>query len=225
MTKIRGFYAVLDRDDEQLASALVGPGGARVLQVRVKSATGGELTRIARMARRVCDAAGASMIVNDRLDVALAASADGVHLGQTDLPLVEARALVGTRIAIGVSTHSVEQVERAVADGADYLGFGPIFATATKSNPDPVQGLDGLRAAVAAARGTPIVAIGGITPERAGEVYAAGATAICAIGAVVTAVDVVAAARALGRNTPWLRHGRAYTVLRRHSALLHDTRR
>jgi thiamine-phosphate pyrophosphorylase len=188
--ELRGFYAVLDRDDEWLARKLID-GGACIVQVRVKTAGAGELARIATMVKRL----GAKVIVNDRVDVAIAVCADGVHLGQTDLPLVDARKLVGARMAIGISTHSVEQVERAVAGGADYLGFGPIFATTTKQNPDPVQGIAGLRAAVATARGVPIVAIGGITPQTVTEVYASGASAACAIGAVNGAPDVVLAAR------------------------------
>jgi thiamine-phosphate pyrophosphorylase len=193
---IRGFYAVLDRDDAELARALVGPGGARVLQLRLKPGTARAQLAAARMARAICDSAGALLIVNDRLDVALAAGADGVHLGQADLPLAEARALA-PELIIGVSTHDVAQVAAAIAGGADYLGFGPIFATTTKADTDPVQGIAGLRAAVAAARTTPIVAIGGITPHAARELYAAGATALCAISAVNAARDVVAAARAL----------------------------
>lgn len=207
---IRGFYAILDRDDEALARALVEGGGARVLQVRIKprgapAVTATELVRIATMARRVCAAAGAALVVNDRVDVALAVGADGVHLGQTDLPLAEARAIAGERLWIGISTHDLEQVRAALAGGADYLGYGPVFPTETKVNPDPVQGIDKLRAATALARasGTPVVAIGGITPERAAAVYAAGAAAACAIGAVNAAADVAAAARRM--SPPGLR--------------------
>jgi thiamine-phosphate diphosphorylase len=151
--------------------------------------------RIAAMARRVCDEAGAALIVNDRIDVALAAGADGVHLGQTDLPLAEARAVAGVRLWIGISTHNPEQVRAALAGGADYLGYGPVFPTETKANPDPVQGVDALRAAVALAGRIPVVAIGGITPARVAEVYEAGAAAVCAIGAVNGAPDVAGTAR------------------------------
>ncbi len=197
---ICGFYAVLDRDDPVLARALVGE--ARVLQLRIKPAGGapdaGTLVRIARMARRICDDAGAALIVNDRVDVALAADADGVHLGQTDLPLAEARR-IAPELWIGVSTHNLAQVRAACEAGADYLGFGPVFSTTTKANPDPVQGLDGLRAAVAAAAGRPVVAIGGITAAQAGEVYRTGAHAICAISAVNGARDPRTAARQLAR--------------------------
>jgi thiamine-phosphate diphosphorylase len=199
MFAVRGFYAVLDRNDEDLARILVKH--ACVLQVRVKSSDASSVVRIATLARRVCSDAGIPLVINDRVDIALAVGADGVHLGQTDLPIGEARAIAGTRLVIGVSTHDLAQVRAACAAGADYLGFGPVFATRTKQNPDPVQGLDSLRAAVEAARDTPIVAIGGITPARARDVYATGAAAICAISAVNDASDVTFAAREMSRTT------------------------
>lgn len=198
---IRGFYAVLDRDDEALARALLA-SGARVLQVRIKPerpATAGQLVRAGRMARRVCSELGAALVINDRIDVALAVGAEGVHLGQTDLPLAAARA-IARHLWIGISTHDLAQVRAARDGGADYLGYGPVFATATKKNPDAVQGVAALRAAVAEAGGIPVVAIGGITPARATEVYASGAAAICAIGAVTGAADVTAAGRAFSRD-------------------------
>jgi thiamine-phosphate pyrophosphorylase len=195
--RIRGFYAVLDRADEQLARALASH--ASVVQVRVKPADASDIAAIARLARRICEEHGTALVVNDRVDIALAVGADGVHLGQADLPVAAARAVAGARLAIGVSTHSLAQVERAVADGADYLGFGPIFSTATKANPDPIVGLDGLRAAVATAGDVPIVAIGGLRPEHARSIYAAGAAAICAISAVNDAADPSAVA---GRFAP-----------------------
>ena len=203
---IEGFYAVLDREDEALARALVIDGGARILQVRIKprgsaaAADAATIVRVARMARRVCDEAGALLVVNDRVDIALAVRADGVHLGQTDLPIHDARRIAGDRLFIGISTHDLSQVRAACAAGADYLGFGPVFATATKANPDAIQGIEGLRAAVVAAKPLPVVAIGGITVEHAPVLYAAGARAVCAIGAVNDAADVGAAARALQRS-------------------------
>ncbi len=194
---VSGFYAVLDRDDEQLARALLAT--AKILQVRIKPGGAGDLARVARMARRLCDQLGAALVVNDRVDVAITVGADAVHLGQTDLPLAEARVLVGDRLAIGVSTHDVDQVRAACRGGADYLGFGPIFATRTKANPDPVQGVDGLRAAVHAAGTTPVVAIGGITARDVAAIYAAGASAVCAISAVTSAADPAAAARSFAK--------------------------
>lgn len=198
---IQGFYAVLDRDDEALARALVSE--ARVLQVRIKPRgqplDTDELLRIARMARRICDDAGAALIVNDRVDVAIAADADGVHLGQSDLPIDEARALAPD-LWIGASTHNLAQVHTAYLAGADYLGFGPVFTTTTKANPDPVAGLDGLRAAVAAAPGRPVVAIGGITATHVADVYRTGAHAICAISAVNGTPDPRGSARRFARG-------------------------
>lgn len=204
---VTGFYAVLDREDEALAHQLVSAqgAGARVLQLRIKPdipLTANELCRIGRMARAVCDQHGAALIVNDRLDVALACHADGCHLGQDDLPLADARAALaacGRRLWLGISTHNLEQVRAAVAGGADYLGFGPVFATRTKANPDPVVGVMGLAEAVRAAGSVPVVAIGGIGLEDAAAVYAAGAAAICAISAVNGAADVASAGRRLRR--------------------------
>lgn len=207
---IAGFYAVLDRDDEALARLLVRE--SRVLQVRIKPrelsagprAPGPrvddavELLRVARMARRVCDDAGAALIVNDRIDIALSADADGVHLGQSDIPLEDARRISGD-LWIGVSTHNLDQVRAACEGGADYLGYGPVFTTTTKDRPDPVQGLAALAAAVTAAAGRPVVAIGGITPHNAADAYRTGAHALCAISAVNEADDPRAAARQLAR--------------------------
>jgi thiamine-phosphate pyrophosphorylase len=194
-----GFYAVLDREDEALARTLVGPGGAKILQVRIKPAETRDIVRVAKMARRICDEAGALLVINDRVDIALAVRADAVHLGQTDLSLPDARAIAGDRLAIGISTHNLHQVEAAVAQRPDYIAYGPIFATTTKQNPDPVQGLDALRVAVEAAGTIPVVAIGGVSPAHASEVYASGASAICAISAVNNAGDVTAAARSFAR--------------------------
>jgi thiamine-phosphate pyrophosphorylase len=200
---VRGFYAVLDREDEALAEQLVAPegAGARVLQLRIKPdhpLSASELLRAAAMARRVCDRHRAALVVNDRLDLALACDADGVHLGQDDLPVGAARAALaraGRSLWIGISTHNLAQVAAALAGGADYLGFGPVFATSTKAKPDPVVGLAGLSAAVAAAGAVPVVAIGGLSAAAAADVYATGAAALCAISAVNAAADVAAAGR------------------------------
>ena len=210
-----GFYSILDRNDEHLARLLVRPvdqggAGARVLQVRIKpqkSVPVSEVLAVARMARSVTARAGALLIIDDRLDIAMAVDADGVHLGQDDLPLAEARALVARLRAdrpflFGISTHDREQVLEAVRAGADYLGFGPVYETATKNNPDPVQGIAGLEAAVIAAGDTPVVAIGGITPERAPDVAATGAAAACCISAVNDAPDPARAGTLISREWP-----------------------
>jgi thiamine-phosphate pyrophosphorylase len=194
--KLRGFYAVLDRDDPGLARALLE--AARVLQVRLKGASQKDVVALATRVRRLCDERAALLVVNDDLDAALAAGADAVHLGQDDLPLTEARTRIAKQarpLLIGVSTHDLAQVERAAGGGADYLGFGPVYATATKLRADPVQGVAALAGAVRVAGQVPIVAIGGITPARAPEVAATGAAAACAIAAVNRAPDPAAAGR------------------------------
>ncbi len=127
-------------------------------------------------------------IVNDRCDVAKAVGADGVHLGQEDLPLVDARAILGSGKLIGVSTHSLAQALEAEKAGADYIGFGPIFQTTTKENPDPVVGVGGLREVRARVR-IPIVAIGGITAQNVADVMNAGADGAAAISAILAAPD------------------------------------
>ncbi|HTE49983.1 MAG TPA: thiamine phosphate synthase [Kofleriaceae bacterium] len=195
--KLRGFYAVLDRDDPALAGSLLE--AAHVLQVRLKGASRQELVRVAGWARRLCDERGALLVVNDDIEAALEARADAVHLGQDDLGLADARRAVAARggapLRIGISTHHRGQVEAAVAGGADYLGFGPVFATSTKVDPDPVQGVAGLVEAVRVAGAVPIVAIGGVTPARAVKLAAAGAWAACAISSVNRAADPAAAGR------------------------------
>lgn len=198
-----GFYAVLDRDDEGLARSLVS-NGAGILQVRIKAGTrpagAAEILRVARMARTICDEHGAKLVVNDRFDLALLAKADGVHLGQTDLPIERVRAIVGDRLFIGVSTHNAEQVRTALRAAPDYIAYGPVFETTTKENPDPVQGLEALSRAVEIAGSTPLVAIGGITSERVAEVYGTGVASICAISAVNNALDVGLAAHEFSRR-------------------------
>jgi thiamine-phosphate diphosphorylase len=191
---ISGFYAVLDRDDPALAEALLA--SARVLQVRLKPASTQQIVAAARRAREITRRHGALLVINDRVDVALEVGAEGVHLGQDDLPLAAARTLAPGLI-VGISTHDLHQV--AAAQGADYLGFGPVFATSTKANPDPVRGVEMLAAAVQASK-IPVIAIGGITPTRAGEVALAGAAGACAISAVNGAADVTAAGRAVAEH-------------------------
>ena len=148
--------------------------------------------------RDACRAAGAPFCVNDRLDVALAVGADVVHLGQDDLPLEDARrvrALAGAvKLIIGFSTHNLAQAQAAVAGGADYIGFGPCFPTLSKTNPDPVVGLEAL-AAVCASATVPVVAIGGIELDSVPTVARAGAAAAAVISAVDRAADSTAAGR------------------------------
>ncbi len=198
---VRGLYGIVDlagdaTDPRPLARALLD-GGARVLQLRMKGAGASAMLAALEELRPLCRAREATLIVNDRLDVALAGGADGVHLGQDDLPLAAARRLAPPGFLVGVSTHGEAQALAAADGGADYLGFGPIFPTRTKANPDPVVGLEAL-ARVCRRSALPVVAIGGIEIEAAAEVARAGAAAAAIIRAVNEAPDVVAAARRVG---------------------------
>jgi thiamine-phosphate pyrophosphorylase len=205
-------YPIADADScadvVALAEAMLD-GGARLIQVRAKSASSRALIDLAQTIQARCAARGARLIVNDRADVARLVGAAGVHLGQDDLPAAAARALLGPQTIIGVSTHDTAQLDAAVREAvADYIAYGPIFATASKANPDPSQGLDALRAARSRCP-RPLVAIGGITAERLPAVLAAGADAVAVIAAIARADDPAAATRALLANAATARRSPA----------------
>lgn len=164
-------------------------GGATLIQLREKNLTTREFFRQAEEALHIARQRGVRIVINDRVDIALALQADGVHLGLEDFPPEAARRLLGDRAIIGVSTHSVDQARRAVRLPVNYLAIGPIFATSTKSNPEPVVGLDGLRNVRDAIGDFPLVAIGGITPDNAREVIKSGADAIALINALLANPD------------------------------------
>lgn len=214
MIGLRGYYAILDvlpaqsHDGARAAAraARLLAGRPTILQLRAKGAPAAALAALARAVLPAARAAGVPLCVNDRLDVALVVGAQAVHLGQDDLPLAAARAVAAGRLAIGISTHDQAQARAAIAGGADYIGLGPIFATTTKANPDPVVGLEVLRQ-VAATAAVPVVAIGGITVERVASVAAAGAAAAALISAIEAAADPEAAARAV--NTAFATLGQA----------------
>ncbi|MEJ5347012.1 MAG: thiamine phosphate synthase [Chloroflexus sp.] len=170
-------------------------GGATVVQYREKHASTRQMIVEAQELRDLTRRAGVPLIVNDRVDVALAVDADGVHVGQDDMPVALARRLIGNKL-LGVSAHSLSEALQAVRDGADYLGVGPIFATTTKPDAASPIGLDGLRA-IRQHVSIPIVAIGGINQANAADVMRAGADGIAVVSAVVAADDVTAAARQL----------------------------
>jgi thiamine-phosphate pyrophosphorylase len=174
-------------------------GGADVIQLRDKQGSLRNLLPQARAIQALCKTRGATFIVNDRVDLALAADADGVHVGQEDLPAEAARRLLGPRRILGVSTHSLAQAEAAVRAGADYIGFGPMFATGTKDTGYAPRGLHGLREVRAAVR-IPILAIGGISLETVTEVIQAGATAPAVISAILAAPDIAAATAEFSRR-------------------------
>ena len=174
--------------------------GIPLLQLRMKNTPTGRFVEIATELRERCARHGAALIVNDRCDIAALVGADGIHLGQDDLPPAEARKILGPQAIIGHSTHDLAQLERSVADAAvDYVAFGPIFATANKQNPDPVRGLERLRAAASRCP-RPLVAIGGIGPDNVAEVLRAGADAAAVIGAITGAAEPAAATRDLLRR-------------------------
>ncbi len=154
-------------------------GGATFLQLREKQASSREILRLARELRRVLPQ-NVRLILNDRADLCVAAGADGVHVGQDDLPPEAARRIVGPERIVGVSTHNPEQVEAADRSPADYIAVRPVFSTSSKENPDPVIGLEGVRRARALTQ-KPLVAIGGITLENCRSVIDAGADSVAVI--------------------------------------------
>lgn len=187
-------YAVLDPSQAKgrpLTSVLEAllQGNTRLLQLRAKEMAAKELFSLAKEARQMTRSAGCRFIVNDRVDIALAAEADGVHLGQEDLPLEVARKLMGREKIIGISTHDLAQAREAERGGADYIGFGPIFGSATKDTGYSPRGLAMLREVRQTVK-IPIVAIGGITENNVTQVWEAGAAAAAIISDLMGADDV-----------------------------------
>jgi thiamine-phosphate pyrophosphorylase len=165
-------------------------GGAAFVQLREKHLSPREFYRESGEALRVARRRGAKLIINDRADIALALGADGVHLGQDDMPPEAARALLGEGAVVGFSTHSVEQAIAAARLPVDYVAVGPIFETSSKEKPDPVVRLEGLRLVREAVGGSvKLVAIGGVTRENAPSVLAAGADSVAVISALLRPED------------------------------------
>ncbi len=196
-------YVITDRglargrpDEEVVRQAIAG--GATAIQLRWKTGPLTEALHVGRVMRELCHRAGVLFIVNDRADLALALEADGVHVGLSDLPVEEARGLLGSEAVIGFSPETLDQALAAEQAGADYLGVGPVFPTSTKPDAGPAVGLEHLRRIAAAVR-IPVVGIGGITAENAAAVIEAGAVGVAVISAVVGAEDIVAAATRLRR--------------------------
>jgi thiamine-phosphate pyrophosphorylase len=200
-------YAVLDADVAarfgwtipDLARACLD-GGARLLQVRGKSLPSSELLQVASTVVELGVPYGATVIVNDRADIARLSTAAGVHVGQDDLAPADARGIVGADAIVGVSTHTRDQIARAIGSTCDYLAVGPVFGTGTKDTGYTAVGL-GLVSS-AAASGRPVVAIGGITLERAEAVLAAGATSVAVISDLVAHGDPHARVRAFVSRLP-----------------------
>jgi thiamine-phosphate pyrophosphorylase len=187
-------YAIIDpaqaigRSPVDVAAILLA-AGVRLIQLRDKRASSGELCASAQRVAAYVRQSKGIFIVNDRADIACAVDADGVHVGQEDLPVECARSILGRGKWVGYSTHVLEQVREADHSSADYIAFGPVFPTASKENPDAVVGLDGLRAARQATRKR-LVAIGGITVQNARAVTEAGADSVAVIRGLLNAPDL-----------------------------------
>lgn len=197
LSSLNGLYLILDPaacPHRSLAEALkqAAAGGVRLVQYRNKTASMKDAYAEALPLRTRAAELGVTFIVNDRCDLALAVDADGVHLGQGDLPLELARKVMGPRKLIGLSTHNAEQVREAERLKPDYIGFGPIFPPGSKQDHDPVVGVEGLRA-IRTLTHLPIFAIGGITTDNVGSVMQAGADGVAVISAILAAADIAAA--------------------------------
>ncbi|MEA2523748.1 MAG: thiamine-phosphate pyrophosphorylase, partial [Thermomicrobiales bacterium] len=173
-------------------------GGTTCVQLRAKRLTDRAVLDFARALVERCHRVGALFVMNDRIDLALAAGADGVHLGVDDLPLREARRLAGKDVVIGYSPETDEQTTQARDEGADYLGVGPVYGTVSKDDAGEAVGLETIRRRARLAA-IPIIGIGGITPGNAGDVVRAGAFGVAVVGAILRASDPEQAARNLSR--------------------------
>jgi thiamine-phosphate pyrophosphorylase len=191
-------YAILDTNGAGEADAslplILASAGVKLIQIRDKKASTRKIYDVARGLSETLRFAGVRIIVNDRPDIAAMVAAGGVHVGQEDLPAEAARKICGSARWVGVSTHSLEQLREADLTSADYIAVGPIFPTVTKENPDPVVGLEFLRAARQLTK-KPLVAIGGITIESAKSVYQAGADCVAVVRDLISAGDAAKRAR------------------------------
>lgn len=195
---LAGLYVILDpsvRPDRPLMEVLdaAAAGGVRLFQYRNKTASMKDAFAKVGPLRQRARELGVLFLVNDRCDLALAIDADGVHLGQTDLPYRYARQLLGPHRYIGLSTHNADQVAEAARLRPDYIGFGPIFRPASKADHDPVVGIEGLRS-IRTLTSLPVFAIGGIQPSHVRQLLDAGANGIAVIGAICGAPDITTAA-------------------------------
>ena len=203
---LSGLYIILDPSvcpPRPLIEVLktAAEAGAVLFQYRNKTASMKDAYGEALALRQAAAKAGVLFIVNDRCDLALAIDADGVHLGQGDLPLDLARNVMGSEKLIGISTHSPTQVRDAIVGKPDYIGFGPIFTPGSKQDHDPVVGLEGLRA-IRSLTPLPVFAIGGIQIDQVGEVVRAGANGVAVISAILKAPDVSHAVNAFLAQMP-----------------------
>lgn len=172
-------------------------GGVTLVQYRAKTASSAEMYAEALQLKALCDSFKVPLIINDRLDIAMAVGAAGVHLGQDDLPCAAARRILGEDYLIGVSAHNPAEAKAALQSGADYLGCGAVFGTATKADVKKL-GTDGL-AAICKAKGLPVIGIGGVTADNYREVRAAGADGAAIVSGILAQPDIRATVRAIAR--------------------------
>lgn len=172
-------------------------GGVTLVQYRAKTASSAEMYAEALQLKALCDSFNVPLIINDRLDIAMAVGAAGVHLGQDDLPCAAARKLLGEDYIIGVSAHNPAEAKAALQSGADYLGCGAVFGTATKADVKKL-GTDGL-AAICKAKGLPVVGIGGVTADNYREVRAAGADGAAIVSGILAQSDIRATVKAIAK--------------------------
>ncbi len=171
-------------------------GGADTIQFRQKDGATREMIRVAQQIQALCKRAGVAFIINDRVDVAIASQADGVHLGQDDFPIPLARKLLGEEAIIGGSAGNLEEARKCLLEGADYIGFGPVYPTTSKEDAGPAAGVGRMKRIVEAIP-LPIIAIGGISKENAPPVIQAGAYGLAVISAVCCQPDPAEAAKCL----------------------------
>jgi thiamine-phosphate pyrophosphorylase len=176
--------------------AAAAAGGVTMVQLREKDASSREFYETALELRALTRSLGIPLVINDRLDIALAVGAEGLHIGQADLPLKKARQLAGRNLFIGISAGTVEEALAAERDGADYLGVGAVYPTGSKPDAGEAIGIRGLADICAAVR-IPVIGIGGLKAENAGEVLGAGAAGVAVISAILSQPDIEAAARRL----------------------------
>ncbi len=185
------------RSHEEIVACAIR-GGVTIVQLREKDCCTRDMIEMAGRLVALCRGHNVPLIVNDRLDVALAVDADGVHVGQDDIPVPVARRLLGPKKILGVTAHTPEQALKAIEEGADYIGASPIFTTATKADAGKPIGLDGLKK-ICKKCGVPVVGISGINASNAESVIRAGAAGVAVVSAIVSAEDVEHAARELAR--------------------------
>ncbi len=194
LKQIHGFYPIIDTSlvtisNVKYITQMIIEAGAGIIQLRGKDISTREFIETAKIIKPLTEKNNTTFVINDRVDIAVLVNANGVHLGQDDLPIKEARKILGRNKIIGISTHNIKEAVIAEKLGADYISFGPIFATSTKKDAQNPKGVNGLKS-VRQNTSLPIAAIGGITLENARDVYNAGADCIAVISDILKTKDI-----------------------------------